>query len=195
MLGIGAIDAPMTTAYIADVISNYQISTKLGGSHPDRGPHLPGQAVVYRGRLGAMPKTIPVTISVDDQAFKRDRVYHIKVINHPLLASRLIAMVTDEAMFEMHPTPGDATAQVSYEVTPTRWARSLAPTCSSTRRRWTCRRPWTSRRCCSFSAPTGSIRSTCSRSTCKVQIVGQAQHRHHRPDIRQEERVRAGRDR
>ena len=32
MLGIGAVDAPMTTAYITDIISSYQVSTKLGSS-------------------------------------------------------------------------------------------------------------------------------------------------------------------
>jgi len=116
MLGIGAVDAPMTTAYIADCISNYQISTKLGASLKTVGRVFQDRPWCIAGALGASPKLIPVTISVDDQAFKRDRVFHVKVINHPMLAGRLIAMITDEAMYEMHPTPGDATAEVSYEV-------------------------------------------------------------------------------
>ena len=116
MLGIGAIDAPMTTAYIADLISNYQISTKLGGPIATVGRIFQDRPWCIAGAMGAAPKMIPVTISVDDQASKRDRVFHVQVINHPMLASRLVAMITDEAMFEMHPTPGDATAEISYEI-------------------------------------------------------------------------------
>jgi len=116
MLGIGAIDAPMTTAYIADIISNYQVSSKLGAPIQTVGRIFQDRPWCIAGAMGAMPKMIPVTISVNDEAFKRDRVYHVKVINHPMLAARLIAMITDEAMFELHPTPGDATAEVSYEV-------------------------------------------------------------------------------
>lgn len=116
MLGVGAVDAPMTTAYITDVISSYQVSTKLGASLQTVGRIFQDRPWCIAGVLGATPKTIPVTISVNDQAFKRDRVYHIKVINHPLLAPRLIAMVTDEAIADLHPTPGDATAEVSYDV-------------------------------------------------------------------------------
>ena len=116
MLGIGAVDAPMTTAYITDVLSSYQVSTKLGASLKTVGRIFQDRPWCIAGVMGAAAKTIPVTIRVDDQAFKRDRIYHVKVINHPLLASRLIAMVTDEAIVELHPTPGDATAMVSYDV-------------------------------------------------------------------------------
>lgn len=117
MLGIGAIDAPMTTAYITDVISSYQVSTKLGASLQTVGHIFQDRPWCIAGSMGAPPKTIPITISIDDKALGRDRVYHIKVINHPLLAARLVAMVTDEAIFNMHSTPGDATAAVSYDVT------------------------------------------------------------------------------
>ena len=115
-LGIGAVDAPMTTVYIADILSSYAVSTKLGASIATVGRIFQDRPWCIAGVMGAKPKTIPVTISVDDQAFKRDRVFHVRVINHPLLASRLIAMVTDEAIYEIHPTPGDATAEVTYEV-------------------------------------------------------------------------------
>jgi hypothetical protein len=116
MLGVGAVDAPMTTAYITDIISSYQVSTKLGSSIQTVGRIFQDRPWCIAGAIGAKPKTIPVTISVEDQAFKRDRVYHINVLNHPLLASRLIAMVTDEAIYDLHPTPGDATAEVTYNV-------------------------------------------------------------------------------
>ena len=116
MLGIGAIDAPMSTAYITDVLSSYQVSTKMGASLKTVGRIFQDRPWCIAGAIGPLPKTIPVTITVNDVDSKRDRVYHVKVINHPLLASRLIAMVTDEAIFNLHPTPGDATAEVSYDI-------------------------------------------------------------------------------
>lgn len=116
MLGIGAVDAPMTTAYITDVLSSYYSSNKMGASIKTVGRIFQDRPWCIAGALGASPKTIPVTINIKDEAFKRDRVYQIKVINHPLLAPRLIALVTNEAIYNIHPTPGDATAEVSYDV-------------------------------------------------------------------------------
>ncbi|MGI6296396.1 MAG: SpoIVB peptidase S55 domain-containing protein [Armatimonadota bacterium] len=116
MLGVGAVDAPMTAAYITDVISSYAVSTKLGFATKTVGRIFQDRPWCIAGAIGTTPKTIPVTISVNDESFKRDRVYHVKVINHPMLAPRLITLVTNEAIYDMHPTPGDATAEVSYSV-------------------------------------------------------------------------------
>ena len=116
MLGIGPIDAPMTTAFVVDILSNYQSSVKLGTSLKTVGRIFQDRPWSIAGIIGTAPKMIPVTIAVDDQSSKRDRIYHIGVVNHPLLASRLIAMVTNEAISDLHSTPGDATAMVSYDV-------------------------------------------------------------------------------
>ncbi len=116
MLGIGSIDAPMTTAFIVDCMSNFQTSIKVGTAIETVGRIFQDRPWSIAGALGATTKTIPVTIAVDDQSAKRDRVFRVKVINHPLLAARLIAMVTSEAIATIHTTPGDATAMVSYDV-------------------------------------------------------------------------------
>ena len=116
MLGIGAVDAPMTTAYVVDVMSNFQTSIKVGSSLKTVGRIFQDRPWSIAGVIGTYPKMIPVTIAVDDQSSRRDRVYHVNVINHPLLASRLVAMVTSEAIADLHSTPGDATAMVSYDV-------------------------------------------------------------------------------
>lgn len=116
MLGVGAVDAPMTAAYITDVISSYAVSTKLGFATKTVGRIFQDRPWCIAGAIGPAAKTIPVTISVNDEAFKRDRVYRVRVINHPMLASRLITLVTNEAIYDMHPTPGDATAEVSYNI-------------------------------------------------------------------------------
>ncbi|MCE5315479.1 MAG: SpoIVB peptidase S55 domain-containing protein [Armatimonadota bacterium] len=116
MLGIGAVDAPMTTAYIEDVISGYEESSKLGSPIKTVGRIFQDRPWSIAGAVGNMPKTIPVKVAIDDRSFKRSKTYKINVIDHPLLASRLITMMVGEAIYEMHPTPGDTTAEISYEV-------------------------------------------------------------------------------
>ncbi|MHB9036758.1 MAG: SpoIVB peptidase S55 domain-containing protein [Armatimonadota bacterium] len=116
MLGIGAVDAPMTTAYVEDIMSNYQTSSKMAAPIKMVGRIFQDRPWSIAGAIGNMPKTIPVKVAIDDQSFKRSRTYKVNVINHPLLASRLITMVVGEAIFDMHPTPGDTTAELSYEV-------------------------------------------------------------------------------
>jgi len=116
MLGIGAIDAPMTTAYVHDVISSYRTSTKLASPIETVGRVFQDRPWSIAGAMGVMPKTIPVKIDVDDRSFGRQRTYRARVINHPLLASQLITVIAGEAIYNTHPTPGDVTAEVTYEV-------------------------------------------------------------------------------
>lgn len=116
MLSIGAVDAPMTTAYVDDVLSSYQVSTKMASPIRTVGRIFQDRPWCIAGRMSDKAATIPVTVDVDDQSTHRARTYKIDVINHPLLASRLITLVVGEAIFETHPTPGDSTANVSYEV-------------------------------------------------------------------------------
>lgn len=116
MLGIGAVDAPMTTAFVADVVSSYRVSTKMASPIETVGRIFQDRPWSIAGAVGSMAKTIPATIHVDDQAYRRNRTYRVDVMNHPLLASRILTMIVSEAIYESHPTPGDATAEVTYEV-------------------------------------------------------------------------------
>ena len=59
---------------------------------------------------------IPLTCTVDDRTTGRTRTFHVRVVNHPLLAPMLIPIAADNAIFEVHPVPGDATALVDTEV-------------------------------------------------------------------------------
>lgn len=116
VLGIGAIDAPMTTAWVDDVLSCYESSMKMASPIETVGRIFQDRSFSTAGQVGSMPRTIPVTITVDDRSFKRTKTYKVNIIDHPLLASRLATLVTGEAIYESHPTPGDATAEVTYNV-------------------------------------------------------------------------------
>ncbi|MCE5198843.1 hypothetical protein LLG39_07695 [bacterium] len=116
MLGIGAIDAPMTTAYVEDVLSSYEVSSKMASPIKTVGRIFQDRPWSIAGAIGNFPATIPVKITIDDDSTKRGRTYNVKVINHPLLASRLVTTIVGEAIFDLHCTPGDSTAEVSYDV-------------------------------------------------------------------------------
>lgn len=116
MLGIGAIDAPLTTAFVDDLISSYRVSFKVASPLKTVGRIFQDRPWSIAGVVGVAPKTIPVVIHVDDQAFHRKKTYRVDVINHPLLASTLLTLVVGEAIYETHSVPGDATAEVEYEV-------------------------------------------------------------------------------
>ena len=116
LLGIGAIDAPLTTAFVDDLISSYRVSTKIASPLKTVGRVFQDRPWSVAGTIGAAPKMIPATITVDDNAFNRRRTFRVSVINHPLLASELLTLVVGEAIYEAHPAPGDATAEVDYEV-------------------------------------------------------------------------------
>ena len=60
--------------------------------------------------------SIPLTCTVDDRSTGKKRVFHANVVNHPLLAPMLIPAAIDNAIYETHPAPGDATATIKTEV-------------------------------------------------------------------------------
>lgn len=117
MLGVGAIDAPMTTAFVTDLISSYAVSTKLAAPIENVGRIFQDRPWAIAGGIGVSSKTVPAVIRVEDETCRRTRVYRVNVVNHPLLAAGVLTTIVGEAVYQLHPSPGDATAEVSYEVT------------------------------------------------------------------------------
>lgn len=113
---LGAIDAPMTTAYVHDVMPGLQTSMKLASPMDTVGRISQDGQFSIGGLVGTMPKMIPVTVSVTDTSAGRSKTFNVKVINHPLLSPVLIGMVASEAIDQVRPSPGEAVATVTYEV-------------------------------------------------------------------------------
>ncbi|MBI2843312.1 MAG: hypothetical protein HYX78_07910 [Armatimonadetes bacterium] len=116
MLNIGPIDAPMTTAYVHDVFPSLQISSKIASPMKVVGRIAQDRPWSIGGEIGEMPKMIPVTVDVDDVAIGRKRTIKVNVLNHPLLAPKLVVMMTAEALAQTHGLPGDAMAKVKLEI-------------------------------------------------------------------------------
>lgn len=122
-LGVGAIDAPMTTAFVADLVPQYLMSTKLGAPIEVVGRVFQDRPWSVAGAVGSASKTIPAVIRVNDEAYNRTRTFRVQAINHPLIAAGILTAVVGEAIYQAHPSPGDATAQVAYEVVADRVGR------------------------------------------------------------------------
>lgn len=116
MMGIGAIDAPMTTAYVHDISPSVLISSRIASAMEIKGRIFQDRPWSVGGEVGKMASMIPVNMKIADESHNRSRTVNVNVINHPLLAARLITIVAGEAVYELHPTPGDATARVRVEI-------------------------------------------------------------------------------
>jgi outer membrane protein assembly factor BamB len=113
---IGPTNFPLTTAYVHEVFPGLVVSHKIASPVKAVGTMVQDRPYSVAGRLGPVPPMIPLTCTIDDRSTGRKRVFHARVVNHPLLASALIPAAVDEAIYEAHPVPGDATALVRTEI-------------------------------------------------------------------------------
>ena len=113
---LGPIDAALTTAYIVDIYPSYQTSFKLGSPIKTVGRIFQDRPFSVGGVIGPMPQMIPMTISVNDESIHRQKVFHVRVINHPLLTGRFIPAIAGAAISQVHGDPGDSMATVSLDV-------------------------------------------------------------------------------
>ncbi len=116
MFNIGPIDAPLSTAYVLDVFPSYQVSFKLAMPMKVVGHITQDRPWSVGGEIGKMADTIPLTINVDNQAIGRKKTLHVNVINHPMLAPKLIVLSAAEAITELNGIPNDAMAEVRTEI-------------------------------------------------------------------------------
>lgn len=118
MNGIGALNAPLTAAYIYDVYPSLQVSEKIAAPIKTIGTVFQDRPWAIAGKLGEVPTDmIPVNVRVTDEKRGLTRNFNVRVMNHPLLAGSLIASAVSEAIFEMKGNPNDTTAKVKFEVT------------------------------------------------------------------------------
>jgi hypothetical protein len=113
---LGPIDAALTTSYVVDVYPSYQDSVKIGAPIKTVGRIFQDRPFSVGGVIGPLPHMIPVTVDVNDLSLKKHQTFHSSVINHPLLTARLIEMVADQAISQIHGEPGDTMATVKMDV-------------------------------------------------------------------------------
>ncbi|MFQ3548327.1 MAG: SpoIVB peptidase S55 domain-containing protein [Armatimonadota bacterium] len=123
MLSFGAVDLPMTTAYVEDIISGYVSSYKLATPLKTVGRIFQDRPWSVAGEIDRMPTTIPLTVHIQDNSQKREQTFKMNVINHRLISSTLLGILSSESIYQVHPTPSEVTANVKYEVETERFGK------------------------------------------------------------------------
>ncbi len=113
---LGPIDAAMTTAYVVSIFPSYQDSVKLGSPIKTVGRIFQDRPFSVGGVIGPMPQMVPMTVSVNDLSLKRQKVFHVQIINHPLLTGQFVSQVAGAVIEQIHGQPGDSMATVSLDV-------------------------------------------------------------------------------
>ncbi len=111
-LGIGPIDAPLTSAWIYDVYPLLAGSYKISSPGPVVGASTQDRNFSVSGEIGRIAKTIPVTVSVSDMTTGRSKVFQVRTISHPNLYSSMVSSVVSAAVAEIRSIPGAAMGTV-----------------------------------------------------------------------------------
>ncbi len=111
----GPVDAAMTTAYVVNIFPSFQDSVKLGSPIKTVGRISQDRPFSVGGLIGSMPQMVPMTVDVNDLSIKRHKIFHMQVINHPLLTSQLVTQLADAAIAQVHGQPGDSVATVTMD--------------------------------------------------------------------------------
>ena len=115
LFDLGPVDAPMTTAYVADVFPSYQDSIMLAGPLNTVGRIYQDRPFSVSGVIGQPAKMIPLDVTVDDRTTGRVKKMHAFIINNPLLTSKLVTSVADQLISDVHGQPGDSMARVTLD--------------------------------------------------------------------------------
>lgn len=116
LMAIGALEAPLTTAYVFDVVPSYSRSVKIAAPVSVVGMATQDRLFSVAGELGRRPAMVPVTVDVEDITTGRKRRFQSQVVRHPLLTGQLVSLVAYETLAQIRGTPGDTLARVQMVV-------------------------------------------------------------------------------
>jgi hypothetical protein len=114
-LSYGAIDLPMATGHIHTVVSNVVRSFKYGGAIDIVGALTMDESTAVYGRLGKIPRTVPLTINVDRYNDAQTRVFDCRLATNQIWTPLLLRLVLDAAGHVLGRLPPRHTVQ--YKVT------------------------------------------------------------------------------
>jgi hypothetical protein len=107
-LGLGgAIEMPMTSVFIHDVIPNQVVSFKLGAAAQRIGAIRQDRAAAIVGLVGSTPAMLPVAVSVSSS--QRTRTFAFELLRHRELTSGLAGVVLIGSLEAAEKLAGDAT--------------------------------------------------------------------------------------
>jgi len=115
-MGIGPLSTALTSAYVYDIMPLLNVSHKIWSPGPIVGSSAQDRNYSVSGVLHKPPKTIPVTVDVQDLSTNRGRTYHVQVVTHPNLYAAMVSGTVGAAVADVRSIPGAAMAQVTTTV-------------------------------------------------------------------------------
>jgi hypothetical protein len=116
LMGLGALEGAITSAYVVDVFSGYQTSHFINVAGPTIGTLRQDRNFSVSGDLAHKPRLVPMTVTVNDRNTGRVHTFHSDVFQNPDLTSALLSLVAKEAITRVHNVPGDQMADVTTTV-------------------------------------------------------------------------------
>ena len=114
-LGYGPVDLPMATGQVHTVVSNLFISRKFASALEVIGALTSDESTAVFGRIGAMPRMIPLTISVDRYNDPATRVYNCQLANNRIYTPLVLRWAMAGAALMLGRLPPDH--MIQYKVT------------------------------------------------------------------------------
>ena len=116
LMGLGALEGAITSAYVVDVFSGYDTSHLIPVAGPTLGTLRQDRNFSVSGDLAHRPHLIPFDLTVNDRNTHRVHTFHSDVLQNPDLTAALLSFVAKETITRVHNTPGDLMADVTTTV-------------------------------------------------------------------------------
>jgi sugar lactone lactonase YvrE len=116
LMGLGPLEAAITSAYVVDVFSGVQTSHVIAIPGPVVGTLRQDRDFAVAGDLGQTPRLVPFDITVNDETSHRSQTFHSHVFQHPELTSALLSVIIRDCVGRVHDIPGDVMARVTTTV-------------------------------------------------------------------------------
>jgi len=100
LLGSGQIDLPMSTGKVHTIVSNLSTSFKLASVLDTVGALRMDESTGVVGHVGAIPKTIPLTIKIDHYNDSKQRTYNCELAYNELLTPSYLQMAISSAALQ-----------------------------------------------------------------------------------------------
>ncbi len=116
LMGLGALEGAITSAYVVDVFSGLQTSHLIPIAGPVVGTLRQDRDFSVSGDLSSSPNLIPFEVTINDATTHRSQTFHDRLLQHPDLTAQLMSFVAKEAISRVHDIPGDVMARVTTSV-------------------------------------------------------------------------------
>jgi hypothetical protein len=113
LYNLGPTAFPMTRAYVYTVLPSLASSLKVSTTGEIIGAFLQDRAVAIAGKLGAGPKTIPVTLTLDSTGRAPKRTFHFQLANDQMFTPLMAAAAITSTLGAYERQYGTATFRVS----------------------------------------------------------------------------------